>query len=136
VNPIPRTATVPTERSARISAHAINLAMIVGLLVIVGFVLGAGIAGYPALAADEDNYLEQAWTFNHDALRHSTSWYDSLPLGWIDLWLVANLLGSVLAGQSAAAQGQIVILGLAGAALLCMLAKRTPATDRKLVTLG
>lgn len=122
MNFTPHTATVRSERSARISGHAINLAMVVGLLVVVGFVLGAGIAGYPALAADEDNYLEQAWTLNHDALCHSTSWYDCLPLGWIDLWLMANLLGSVLTGQTVAAQGQLVILGLASAALLYMLA--------------
>jgi hypothetical protein len=76
------------------------------------------------MAADEGNYLEHAWALNHDALFHSTSWYVRAPLGWIELWLMANLVGAVVSGQSAAAQGQILMLALAGAALLYVLAPR------------
>lgn len=94
--------------------------MVAGLLVIAGIVLG--ITGYPAMAADEGNYLEQAWAANHDVLSHSTSWYDRGPLGWIELWLLANLVGAVVSGQSAAAHGQILVLALAGMALLYVLA--------------
>jgi hypothetical protein len=120
--------------SSWLSGHAINLAMVAGLLVIVGFVLGAGIAGYPALAANEDNYLEQAWALNRDVLSHSTSWYDRAPLGWIGLWLMANLVGAVVSGQSAAAQGQILVLALAGVALLYVLAPGTHLAAEQLAT--
>jgi hypothetical protein len=99
--------------------------MVAGLLMIIGFVLGTGIAGYPAIAADEDNYLEQAWAINRDALSHSASWYDGAPLGWMELWLMANLVGAVVSGQPAAAQGQILVLALAGVALLYVLAPGT-----------
>jgi hypothetical protein len=101
-----------------LSEHAINLAMVAGLVVIVGFVLGAGIAGYPALAADEDNYLEQAWALNRGALSHSASWSDGAPFGWMELWLMANLVGAVVSGQPAAAQGQVLMLAIAGAAMI------------------
>jgi hypothetical protein len=63
--------------------------------------LGTGITGYPAMAADEGNYLEQAWALNYDALAHCTSWYNRAPLGWIELWLMANLVGAVATNASA-----------------------------------
>jgi hypothetical protein len=116
-----------------LSAHAISLATVAGLLVIMGLVLGTGITGYPAMAADEGNYLEQAWAINHDALSHATSWCDGRRLGWIELWLVANLIGPSVGGQSAGACGQILLLTLAGAAVLYVLAERPWATHKKLV---
>jgi RsiW-degrading membrane proteinase PrsW (M82 family) len=58
---------------ARLSEHAVNLAMAAGLLVIVGFVLAAGIAGYPALAADEDTRKNRSWCSPWRAWRCSMS---------------------------------------------------------------
>jgi hypothetical protein len=118
-----------------LSAHAISLAMVAGLLVIVGMVLGTGITGYPAMAADEGNYLEQAWAINHDALSRATSWCDSRRLGWIELWLVANLVGPAVGRQSAGVYGQILMVTLAGAVVLYVLAARPPVTHKKLVAL-
>jgi hypothetical protein len=137
--PTDRPATDLGDRPASASAlpeRAITVAMVAGLLVIVGLILGAGVAGYPALAAEEDIYLEQAWTLNHDALSHVTSWYPNLPLGWIEVWLMASLTGPVLNGQSAASQGRILMLALASAALLYVLARAPRATAERLAAVA
>jgi hypothetical protein len=77
--------------------------------------------------------LEQAWAINHDALSHVTSWCDGRRLGWIELWLMANLIGPAVGGHSAGAQGVILMLALSSAALLYLLAKGPRATHEKLV---
>jgi hypothetical protein len=43
----------------------------------------------------------------------------------MELWLMANLVGAVVSGQPAAAHGQILVLALAGVALLYVLAPGT-----------
>jgi hypothetical protein len=134
IPPISQPASSAPSGFSWLSAHAITLATVAGLLVIVGLVLGTGITGYPAMAADEGNYLEQAWAINHDALSHATSWCKGRRVGWIDLWLVANLIGPSVGGQSAGAYGQILLLTLAGAAVLYVLTERPWATHKKLVT--
>ena len=67
-----------------------------------------------------------------DVARHVIE--EGETFGWIELWLMANLVGAVVSGQSAAAQGQILVLALAGVALLYVLAPGTHLAAEQLAT--
>jgi hypothetical protein len=108
-------------------AHALSLAVVSALLVVVGVVLGTGIERYPALADDEGTYVAQAWALLTDgSLAHYTYWYDHPPLGWIQLAVAGWLLDPLLGDGSAVAEARNLMLipALASAALLFVLARR------------
>jgi len=128
--PTPQRESLPRAVAGSVASwvaeHWVSLAIVGGLLLIVGVVLGTGITGFPSLADDEGTYVAEAWALNHGALSHYTYWYDHPPVGWIQIWFMTKLLGPVLGAGSAVAQGRILMLvpALSSAALLYVLARR------------
>ncbi|MEU3601487.1 glycosyltransferase family 39 protein [Streptomyces sp. NPDC006798] len=63
-----------------------DLAICLGLLVVIVLVQGWNITGFPALSDDEGTYLSQAWAVQQgEGLAHYTYWYDHPPLGWLQI---------------------------------------------------
>jgi 4-amino-4-deoxy-L-arabinose transferase-like glycosyltransferase len=112
---------------AWLDAHALSLAVVAILLIVVGVVLGTGIGRYPGFSDDEGTYAAQAWSVRaHGALGHYTYWYDHPPLGWLALAAASSILGPLFHSGSAVADGRAMMLipALASAALLFVLARR------------
>lgn len=83
-----RTARLRTEPRPviRFRSSRPDLAVCLGLLVVIVLVQGWNITGFPALSDDEGTYLSQAWAVQQgEGLAHYTYWYDHPPLGWLQI---------------------------------------------------
>jgi hypothetical protein len=112
---------------AWVDRHALSLAVVAVLLIVVGVVLGTGIGRFPGFSDDEGTYVAQAWAVRaHGALGHYTYWYDHPPLGWLTLAGASWLLGPLLHSSSAVADGRAIMLipALASTALVFVLSRR------------
>src|SRR5579875_1936431 len=118
----PRPAAVAWLRE-----HAAGLAIVCGLLVLAGVLVGTGIARYPAYGDDEGTYVAEAWAvITHGQLSHYTYWYDHPPLGWIQLGALTWLLGGLVKGATAVATARRLMLipALCTTTLLYVLGRR------------
>lgn len=107
--------------------HAVSLPIVACLLALCGWLVGTGIAHFPAFGDDEGTYVAEAWAFlHHGQLSHYTYWYDHPPLGWIQLAALTWILGPLVHGVSALATARQVMLApaLATAGLLYVLSRR------------
>jgi hypothetical protein len=108
-------------------ARRISLAILVGLLIVVGVVHATGMARAPQRVDDEGTYVAQAWAVQHwRTLGHYTYWYDHPPLGWLLLAAWTSLTGAFGRAATAVAAGRefMLVLQLVSAALLYGLARR------------
>jgi Dolichyl-phosphate-mannose-protein mannosyltransferase len=76
---------------SRLSDHWISLAVLAGLLVIVGLATSWNLEGWPGrVDDDEGTYVAQAWAILYEhTLTHYPYWYDHPPLGWAQIALFA-----------------------------------------------
>jgi 4-amino-4-deoxy-L-arabinose transferase-like glycosyltransferase len=126
-----RAAAPPTRRSqlrAWIRRHRRSLVIVVGLLLVVGFVHWTGYDRFPIRANDDEGtYVSQAYAVQQwHRIAHYTYWYDHPPFGWITIagytWLTRafqRLPTSVSAGREF-----MVWVNLASAAMIYLLARR------------
>jgi hypothetical protein len=111
----------------RVVAIRVDLAIVVGLLIVAGVVNGINLGGSPAFFDDEGTYVAQSWAVTSlGQLAPYTYWYDHPPLGWLVMagWslLTDGLLGS---GPSIAeARSLMLVLTLVNAALVYVIARR------------
>lgn len=73
-----------------VKANKLEVAIVVGLLIIVGLVHGINMFHFPYFEDDEGTYMSQAWSLaTFGKLAPYTYWYDHAPAGWmlIALWL-------------------------------------------------
>ncbi|HZD00039.1 MAG TPA: glycosyltransferase family 39 protein [Actinomycetes bacterium] len=111
----------------RVWAHRLSLAILLGLLALVGFVHATGMGQAPQRVDDEGTYVAQAWAVQHwRTLAHYTYWYDHPPLGWLLIAAWTTATGAFDRAASAVAAGRelMLVLQLASAWLLYVLARR------------
>jgi Dolichyl-phosphate-mannose-protein mannosyltransferase len=111
----------------RLWAHRTSLAILVGLLIVVGVVHATGMTRAPQRVDDEGTYVAQAWAVQHwRTLGHYTYWYDHPPLGWLLLAAWTTLTGAFGRAATAVAAGRefMLALQLVSAALLYGVARR------------
>jgi 4-amino-4-deoxy-L-arabinose transferase-like glycosyltransferase len=113
---------------AWIRRHRLSLVILVGLLLVVGFVHWTGYDRFPIRANDDEGtYVSQAYAVQQwHRIAHYTYWYDHPPFGWITIaaytWLTRafqRLPTSVSAGREF-----MVWVNLASAAMIYLLARR------------
>jgi 4-amino-4-deoxy-L-arabinose transferase-like glycosyltransferase len=123
----PARESVATAVRAWLSAHALSLPIVFGLMILTGILVGTGITHYPGFADDEGTYVSEAWAVvSHGQLSHYTYWYDHPPLAWMQLAALTSLLGGLVKGASAVATARSLMLvpALATVALLYVLSRR------------
>ena len=120
------------QRSSRymrgwLRRHRVSLALLTGLLVVVGVVHGVGTSRMPLPVDDEGTYMAQAWAVQvRHALTPYTYWYDHPPVGWIQLAGWTFVTHAFSGGTLAVIAGRRIMLlyALADAALLYLIARR------------
>jgi hypothetical protein len=111
----------------RVWAHRANLAILLGLLALVGVVHATGMSQAPQRVDDEGTYVAQAWAVQHwRTLAPYTYWYDHPPLGWLLLAAWTTATGAFARAASAVAAGRelMLVLQLTSTGLLYGLARR------------
>lgn len=107
--------------------HAVSLAVMIPVLIVVGIVHWKGSMHYPRYVDDPGTYLSQAWAVVREhRLSPYSYFYDHPPAGWIQIGLWAALTGGF--GRYATAQQFgvecMLVAKLAATGLLYILARR------------
>jgi hypothetical protein len=117
----------PHRIACWMKAHWASIAVLLPILVAVGFVHASGMHLNPQRLDDEGTYISQAWAVLHwNTLAHYTYWYDHPPLGWILTALYSAVTGAFVRAPNAVAAGRefMLLLQLVSAALLFVMARR------------
>src|SRR4051794_4613944 len=70
----------------------VSAAIVIGLLVLCGWVEATNMTGWPSPFDDEGTYVSQGWSVLHyGAVSHYTFWYDHPPLAWVLIGLWSTL---------------------------------------------
>jgi hypothetical protein len=107
--------------------HWVSLAVVIGLLAVVGVAHAWGMTSFPAPSDDEGTYMAQAWAVQErGALSHYTYWYDHPPLGWLLIAGWTWTTGAFERAVSAVGAGRelVLLVNLANCALLYLLGRR------------
>ena len=104
----PERAADPRPRWRWTGLHALSVAALAPVLVVVGLATAWNLQGWPGrVNDDEGTYVAEAWAmiFEHH-LSHYTYWYDHPPLGWAQLaayaWVTdgfARVSSAVMVGR-------------------------------------
>lgn len=123
--------TEPGSRENRISSwiwdNRMDIAIVLGLLAVLGVVHATGMYSFPARFDDEGAYASQAWAvLTRFDLSHYTYWYDHPPLGWLVLSAYMGLTGALARAPYGVAAGReaMLLFHLASLVLLYVLARR------------
>lgn len=114
-----------------------DVAIVVGLMIVLGFIHADGMFRFPARFDDEGTYMSQAWAVaERFDLSNYTYWYDHPPLGWIGLAAYAFLTGAFGRASFGVAAGReaMFLLHLVGIAGMYYLARRLGI--RRLLAVG
>jgi hypothetical protein len=110
-----------------IARHLISLAILLGLLALVGAVHGIGMSTFPGYVDDPGTYLSQAWSLQYEhRLSPYSYFYDHAPAGWIQIAAWSGLTNGFDRYDSAIAFGNecMLIATLVSTALLFVLGRR------------
>jgi 4-amino-4-deoxy-L-arabinose transferase-like glycosyltransferase len=124
--PTPFAADDEAARPRRV-IDGVSVALLSGVLALLGAVHAIGLSRAPGLIDDEGTYVAQAWAvITRGTLSHYTFWYDHPPLGWIQLAGWFGIVDGFRGGTMAVVQGRtfMLVAFLVSAALLYVLARR------------
>jgi 4-amino-4-deoxy-L-arabinose transferase-like glycosyltransferase len=131
----PPAVTAPPERASRARSAArwlwerrLSAMVVLGLLVLSGWVEATNMTGWPSPFDDEGTYVSQGWSILHyGALSHYTYWYDHPPLGWVLIGLWSTLTGAFSRYPLGIDAGRelMLVVNLVNVALVFLIARRS-----------